>query len=352
MDQVLALAPLWQRAWSRRRAILTLVVTATVLTGAVAFLLPPWYRANVELLPPTEEDSGPGIATLLRGVGIPGVKIPTEVSPADVFMVVLQSRRIGTQMVDRFDLKRRYKCKLTGDAIRQLHDYSRFRVTDAGSIQISVEDPSPTRAAEMANAYVQFLDQYNREVRITKGRRTRKFIEERLAETRRDLVAAEQRLGDYQSKNKAVALSPQMSSAVDEAAKLYARRMALRVRLGVVRGYAQGSEEEIQIQQELSQIDQQMRVLPTTGLEITRLIRDVRALEQVFGLLTAQYEDARITEARDLATVEVLDEAIPPERKSRPRRGLMMASAFALSLMLGVGFAIRPEGRRQDPSPS
>jgi len=266
--------------------------------------------------------------------------------------VVLESRRVGSQMVDRFDLKRRYKRKFMEDTIRELHRHSRFRLTPAGSIQISVEDRSPARAAEMANAYVEFLDRFNREARMTKGRRTRLFIEDRLAETRRDLAAAEQRLAEYQEKHKAVALSSQMSTAVDEAAKLYARRMALRVRLGVVRGYSEGSEEEIQIQQELAQIDRQLRELPSTGLELTRLLRDVRALEQVFGILTAQYEDARITEARDVATVEVLDEATLPERKSRPRRGIMMAAAFLLSLALGVGFAARSGAEPATSRPS
>ena len=348
MDQVFTLTPLWNRVWARRGAIASIVLAGTLAVGVVAFLLPPWYRASAELLPPTEEEGGLGLATLLRGVGVPGVKIPTEISLADVFIVVLGSQRVGTQMVERFDLKKLYKCKYTTDAIKQLRRHSRFKVTAAGSIQISVEDRSATRSAEMTNAFVEFLDRFNREVRTTKGRRTRLFIGERLNEIKQELALAEQRLALYQAKNKAVAFSPQTSSAIDEAAKLYARRMALRVRLGVVRGYSDGSQEEIQIQQELTQIDQQMRELPETGLELTRLLRDVRALEQVFTILTAQHEDARITEARDLLTVDVLDEAKPPDRKARPRRGLMMAAAFLLSLALGVGYAAIERDKRPE----
>ena len=154
------------------------------------------------------------------------------------------------------------------------------------------------------------------------------------------MVAAEQRLAQYQVKNKAVALTPQMSSAVDQAATLYARRMALQLRLGVVQGFSQGSEEEIQIRQELTQLDQQMRDLPGTGLELARLARDVKALEQVFVILTTQYEDARITEARDVVTIEVLDAATPPERKHRPRRTMMIAAAFLFSLGVGTVYAV------------
>ena len=303
MDRIVALGPLWNRIWARRRGIFTLVASATIFVGIIAFVLRPWYKAQAELLPPSEDEAGVGITSLLRGVGVPGVKIPTEVSAADVFVVVLQSRRISEQMVTRFDLKKLYKTKYTQDTIEELRQHARFKLTEAGTIQISVEDKNRQRAADMANAYVEFLDQFNRDARMTRGRRTRLFIEGRLAETKQELGAAEQRLAQYQAKHKTAALSPGMSTAVEQAANLYARRMTLQVRLGVVRAYSQGSEEEIQIRQELAQLDQQMRELPETGLELARLVREVKALEQVFAILTAQYEDARITEARDVVTV-------------------------------------------------
>ena len=349
MNRDIAVAPLFGRIWARRRSIFVLVTVATLATGVIAFLLPPWYRAQAELLAPSEEDSGLGLNSLLRGIAVPGVRIPTQVTPTDVFLVVLQSRRINEQVVNRFDLKRLYKTKFMEDAIKELQSHVSFKLTQAGSIQIAVEDLNPQRAADMANAYVEFLDRFNREARSSKGRRTRMFIEGRLVDTKTELEAAEQRLAQYQVKNKAVALSPQMSSAVDQAAKLYARRMALEVRLGVVRTYSEGSEEEIQLRQELAQIDQQMRELPTTGLELSRLLRDVKALEQVFVVLTSQYEDARITEARDIVTVEVLDPATKPERKAHPRRILMIAGSFLLSMALGCGLALVRKEERDEP---
>jgi uncharacterized protein involved in exopolysaccharide biosynthesis len=349
MDRTVSLGPRWDRVWARRWPVLTLTVVATLVAGGLSFLLPNWYRASAELLPPGEEESSFGIASLLRGMAVPGIRIPTQVTPADVFIVILESRRINEQIVNRFDLKRLYKRKLMQDALKELRAHVRFKLTQAGSIQIEVEDRSRQRAADMANAYVELLDRFNREVRMTKGRRTRLFVEERLTETKRELTAAEQRLANYQSQHKTVALSPAMSSAVEQAALLYARRTALQVRLGVVRSYSQGSDEEIQILQELAQLDRQMRELPETGLDLARLVRDVKALEQVFELLTAQYEDARINEARDVVTVEVLDVATPPERKVRPRRSIIVAATFLLSLALGIGLSLRGQDRASRP---
>ena len=351
MDKFVAIAPLWSRIRARRRGILTLTSAGTLIATVIAFLLQPWYQAVAELLPPSQDESAVGIASLLRGVAMPGVKIPTEVTPADVFVVILRSRRISEQMVSRFELKKLYKKKLMEDTIKELHDHARFKVTDQGTVRISVEDTNRQRAAEMANAYVELLDRFNREVRMTRGRRTRLFVEGRLGETKQELLAAEQRLAQYQVKNKAVALSPEISSAVEEAANLYARRTALQVRLGVVRGYSAGGEEEIQIQQEVDQLDRQMRSLPTQGVALANLTRDVKALTQVLAILTAQYEEARINEARDVMTVDVLDEATPPERKAKPRRTIIMGSAFLLSLVLGVGYALLQEVEDAQPRP-
>ena len=83
-----------------------------------------------------------------------------------------------------------------------------------------------------------------------------------------------------------------------------------------------------------------LAVLPASGLDLARLYRDARTLEQVFAVLTAQYEQSRIDEVRDTPTIEVLDRAAPPEKKSRPSRSLMVVAAFLLSLGMGVGYAI------------
>lgn len=343
-DRAIEIGPLWDRVWARRVPVAVLVVVATLLTGTVAFLMPPWYRASATLLPPNEEESGLNLANLLRGIGVAGVKVPTQSTPADLFVAILGSRRVNEEIVNRFDLRKRYKTRFTVDAIRKLGTHARFRITDAGTIEISVEDRDPRQAAQMTNAYVELLDRFNREVRTTKGRRTREFVEQRLNDTGKELATAEQSFTNYQAKHKTAVMTREMTTASDAAARLYAQRSVLQVRLGVLQSYTRGeSDEAMQISQELAQLDRQLAAMPGTGLEIMRLYRDVRTLEQVYTLLMAQYEEARIDEARNTPTLDVLDSATPPERKSRPRRLLMMAGAFALSLVVGAGWALMKE---------
>ena len=340
MERTLEVGRWWDRIVARRRAILGLVIVSTVLVGIIAWLLPPWYRAEASLLPPSEETSF-GVGNLLKGIGVPGIKVPTQATPAEVLLAILQSRRVNEEIVRRFDLQRLYHRRLMVDAVKELQRHARCRVDDVGIIRVSVEDRDRRRAAEMANAYCEVLDHFNREVRSNKGRRTRVFLEQRLAEARRDLEQAEQRLTEYQSSHKAVALSPAVSSAIENASRLSAQRLALQVRLGIIRSYTRGeTDDERQVLEQLAQLDRQLQALPVTGIGLVRLIRDFRTQEQLNTLLTAQFEEARITEVRDVSTVEQLDVASPPERKARPKRLTMMAVAFLFSLSAGLAYAL------------
>lgn len=346
MERMIEVSNVWSRVWARRRSVLTMAAAGTVVVVIVSLLLPNWYQATGTLLPPTEQDTSFGITRLLRGVAVPGVSLPTQASPADVFVAVLESRRLNEEIARRYDLKKRYKKKYMQEALKELKRHARFKLNESGTVSLAVEDKDPKRAADMLNDYIELLDQFNREVRMTKGKRTREFVETRLKETQRDLASAENRLAAYQSKNKTVALSPEMSSAVETAARMYAQRAALHVRLGVVKSYSRGeTDEQRRIEDQLTQLDRQLQQLPETGLELARLLREVKTQEQVYILLTAQHEEARIDEARDVVTVDVLDYGTPPERKSRPKRTVIVLIGGLVSLAAGIGWALAQEGR-------
>ena len=340
-DREFDLQDVWQRVWMRRRSVVTMAIVAAALGAAVAFLLPTWYRSESVLMPPTESESGFGLASLLRGISVPGISLPTTSTPADVFVAILQSRRLSESIVKEFDLQNRYRVKFLDDALKELATHTKFKLTQSGTIVITVEDRDPKQAAAIANRYVTLLDQFNREVRMTKGRRTRMFIESRIAETRDQLTAAEHALTSYQSQHKTPPVNPEKASGGAGVADLYAQRVALQVRLGVVRSYTRAStDEEVQIQEKLRQIDQQLANLPQVGLEQTRLVRDVTTLEQIYILLSAQFEQAKIDEARDIATVEVLDTAPVPSRKARPHRSIIILGSFLFGAAMGIAAAL------------
>lgn len=351
MERTVEVSSVLNRLLAFRRPILVFVTVATVVVTGVVFLLPQWFQSTATLLPPSEEDSSFGLQTLLKGVAVPGIKLPTQATPADVFLAVLDSRRIREEIVTRFELKKIYKKKLMEGALKEIKQHCKFKLTDAGTIDMQFEDTSPQRAQQVLAAYIDQLDHFNREVRTTKSRRTRKFVEERLADNRIELANSERALTDYQVTHKAAIITPEMSTAAETAAHIYSQRTALQVRLGIVRSYSNpGSQEEQQIVNQLDELEKQMRTLPGTGLELSRLLRDVKKYEQINLLLTAQYEQARIDEARDVVTVDVLDTPSLPERKIRPHRGLLIVAGFLFSFGVAVAYALFQGDSLDEPS--
>ena len=67
--------------------------------------------------------------------------------------------------------------------------------------------------------------------------------------------------------------------------------------------------------------------VPEAGLDYLRKYRDVKYYEAVFELLARQFELAKIDEAKEAAIVQVVDTAIVPDRKSKPKRALIVIGA-------------------------
>jgi len=82
--------------------------------------------------------------------------------------------------------------------------------------------------------------------------------------------------------------------------------------------------------------------VPELGKELATLLREVKIQNEVYMLLQQQYYKEKIQENRDLPTVDVLDEAIPPLRKSSPKTvfstitgGIFVFLAMSLLVVFG-----------------
>ncbi len=345
----LAAGDLLHVARTRARFLILNIAITTLVALGVSLLLPKWYEARAVLLPPTEEDSGSMLSQLMpRGLG--AIRMPGAPTMSDVFVAVLKSRSVADRIVERFDLIHRYKARDEEKAAKELEGHVKFRVGDEGTIAIVAEDRDPKTAAAMANAFVEELDQFNLQARTSSAKRTRAFIEDRLDLAKQDLAAAEDQLREYQQSKNLPAISPTAGGDSDVGARLMAQKIALEVKLQVLReSLAEDSEEVRRVRQELAAIERQVGGLPRAGVEIMRLWRDVKVQEQVFELLTAQLEEARIRETRDTPTVQVLDVAKVPLYKSKPKRALIVLAGFVVGLAGSLAYALLTERRRAIP---
>ncbi|MEM2265158.1 MAG: hypothetical protein QXX03_08250, partial [Nitrososphaerota archaeon] len=76
--------------------------------------------------------------------------------------------------------------------------------------------------------------------------------------------------------------------------------------------------------------------MPELGLQYLRLYREYEIQNKLLEFIVPLYEQAKIEEQKNIPVVQVLDYAVPPEKKARPFRTLIVLSVFASALVLFV----------------
>jgi tyrosine-protein kinase Etk/Wzc len=349
-----------------RRFIFFNFLGVCVVVAILSLFLPNWYTASTTLLPPRREGLGLGMSltsSLTGGLSEFGtsMSLPLMVSPSDVIAAILKSRSVALAVVEKENLMKIYDTKTEENALRELYSHTEVKVTPEGLISLSFEDKDRVKAASVANCFVEELDRVNRETNTSQAKNARVFIEERLVQTKKDLTEAEENLKKFQEENKAISLDEQMKASIEGAADLKAQMVAAEIELNVLRKTMSPSHPQILgLKSRINELKRQLDIwtlgdqkeetngkkgldvpfveVPALSMELARLVREVKIQSAVFELLTNQYEQYKIQETRDTPTIQVLDKAFPPERKSKPRRAFLVGIAGIVSLATSVIF--------------
>ncbi|MEY4374859.1 MAG: hypothetical protein RL760_1026 [Candidatus Eisenbacteria bacterium] len=337
----LDLRPLVRRVWAQRRVVLVTTVVAGVLGVLVSMVVPKWYRSTAVILPPEETDLTANLGVMGRALSkFPALgEFGEYTTPADIYKAILRSRTVQGEVVDRFQLLGVYRTKSRETALKRLAKSTGVKLNPDGTIEVYVEDRDPRRAAAMATGMLEALDHYNIAKRNTQGHRTRVFLERRVAEVDSALHATEVALREYQETHRTVApVSAAQSGDVSSMADLMAQKIALEVRIGVLRGYLREDNDQlVQARRQLAELERQIGRIPALQSDLQRLMRDNKLQEQLYLLLSAELEDARVKEMRDTPTVSVLDAPAVPEKHQGPRKSLF---GLVAAMLAAVGASV------------
>ncbi len=375
---------LWQKRSFLRRAILM----GLALSLTIAILLPVRYESKIRLMPP-DQQAGSGLAMLaaLAGRGTSSATSGSGVAGAlggglgsvagdllglkssgALFVDMLNGATIQDELIKRFDLRKVYHDRYWDQARRDLEKHTDVKEDrKSGVITIAVTDHDPRRAQGMAQAYVDALNGVVVQVSTSSARRERIFIEGRLQTVKQNLDSALQEFSEYASKNGTFDVPSQTKAMVESEAGLQGQLIAaqseleglkqvytdnnirvrtLEARVGALKRQVENmSGNKADLSSNDSEIPggfPSIRKLPLVGVRWANLYRESRIQETVYELLTQEYEMAKIQEAKEIPTVNVLDQALVPERKSFPPRilivvlGTMFAFLFAASLVIGL----------------
>lgn len=352
--------------------VLGVWLVAVVATFGFTQRMPRVYESTVTLLTPKESGATGLLGSFSSGFlqQVPGLSVPSLTPNRDLVLALLKSRTVGKAAVDRFQLQERYGARYLADAIREVQAKTNITLSREGVIAIKVEDTDPQLAAEMANFYVEQVDRLVAQYGTGEAGKQRVFLSEQLARAKVDLEIGEEALRRFQERNRAIALQDQTRGAIEAAARLKGEIMALEVQLQVMRNFATDANPEVatlrrridEMKRQLTQVqygEDSFRVSPRTdsrrdftvplpkvpemGIELARLIRDMKVQETLVTLLSQQLEQAKIAESRDGPVVQVLDRAVPAERHSRPRLRFNLIIAGVAGFLGGMLLAFSSE---------
>jgi uncharacterized protein involved in exopolysaccharide biosynthesis len=343
------------RQWKRLGA---LTLLAAIVSFGVTFLIRPTFTAKTTFLPPQQQQGA--AASLLSSLGslssLTGMMGGSVHTPADQYVSLLESRTVADRMVEAFDLVHVYDEKYNVDARKDLAKNSRFSLGKKdGLISIEVDDHSPTRAAAMANSYVDELRKISDTIAITEAQQRRMFFENLLRQTQQKLADAQAALQATGVSEGAIKSEP--AAAASSYAKLKAEETAAEVRLQVLRRTLTDSAAEVRQQQaavealrrQLLRLEEDNKA--TKEPDYVGRYREFRYQETLFELYAREYEMARVDESREGGLIQVIDKATPPEKKSRPQRLIVSLAAAAMTFILCAGFMlVRERWRGSKPT--
>jgi uncharacterized protein involved in exopolysaccharide biosynthesis len=347
----------------RKHIILWVTVTFAVVAAVVSLILPKQYTAYVALLPPQQSSSmGSAIASQLGNLGgmaaFAGGSLGLK-SPNDMYIAMLKSRTVEEAMVQHFGLMQEYKQKYVSDACKVFEHHATIDGSGKdGLLHIAIEDGDPNRAAQLANGYVDQFRNLSEHLAITEASQRRLFFEQQLEQAKDNLANAEEALKETQQKTGLIQLDSQARALIESAATLRAQIAAKEVQIQSMRTFATGENAQlIQAEQELDGLRTQLARLggsenidsglmvpkgqvPEAGLEYVRKLRDVKYYETIFDILARQFEIAKLDEAKQGALVQVVDAAVPADRRSFPKRGMIVIASTAAGFFVGIIIAV------------
>jgi len=360
--------------WENRRTLADVAVLAFVLSAVIAFCIPNQYQSSARIMPPEQAGGSAAMLAALAGRGsaasglanLAGGLLGAHGNGA-LFVSLLRSGTIGGHLIDRFHLQQVYHKRYVEDTAKKLARKTEISEdAKSGVITVVVEDTDRGRARDLAQAYVDELNALVVKVNTSSARREREFIEERLRTVDHDLQQAQAEMSEFSTKNTAIDIKEQTRAMVDAGARLQGqliaseseldslqqiygnqnvRVRAAEARVGVLRRELGRESNGIDSQSSEQSGDAAhpypaLRQLPALAVPWANLYRRVRIQETVYELLSAQYETARIEEAKSIPTVSVIDSPGWPERKSSPHRFLIILVATILALVASSLFLL------------
>jgi len=176
-----------------------------------------------------------------------------------------------------------------------------------------------------------------------------KSLDQRLVKAKVDLTAAEDALKAFQLRNKLLEVTEQTKASIEGIAQLRAQLASQEVQLATLRRTMTDDSQEVRSMKALienlrGQITKMegsgvggalpnIGRVPQLGQEYLRLMRQFKIQEAIFEALTKQHEMAKFSESKEISSIQVIQFATMPDKKSKPKRATIVISSTILAFI-------------------
>jgi len=355
-----------------KKFLVLFIGISVIITGIYSFIIPQQFSATATVLPPEEEGGSGGLSSFLQsisgGISLGGLAKGTKI---ELYLEMLTSRTVARHIVEKCELKKIEDFQIENedilyDMVRNLLEVESNR---SGLMIVTATIPTPylpnakdkifaaELSANISNAAVEGLDFLNREKSISKARKKKEFISRVLVKNKIMLDSVDAEMEEFQKENKVLAIDEQTQAILDNAVGVGVELTKAEVELGtaqqeyepaspILKAY-QRRVNDLKNQYEKTQIG---GLIPTDKFSIplsdipalvrkyTNLLRDQKIMTQVILYLETQKYQEAIQEGSDIPTLQTLDPAFPPYKKSSPSRLIMLVLALFLSSFFSVSY--------------
>ncbi len=342
-----------------RKLIIINFICISIIAAGISLVLPKSYHGTTTILPPVDDTGAFGISSLISNLPIRNLGAFGAAAEGTYnFLAILNSRTLMTSAVKKFKLVDKYKSKNLEEAVKTLRKNIKISVNNDGTITLIAETSTPffsTReqveeervlSRDLANHFASELDIINKQLKTARAKSNREFIESRYLQNIADLAKAEYRLKQFQEENGTVALPEQTAASISVIAEIQSQIMTKEIEMkAITKTMGINHTSLIQLKNQHAALVEQLEnmagqtqktndksvdiflkldIIPELGLQYARLLREVMLQQKILEFLLPQYEQAKIQEAKDTPTVQVLDEAVLPIKRVKPKRAFFV----------------------------
>jgi len=282
--------------WNKRWILLGVGFLAGVASIIISLTITPMFQASVIMFPASSASISKELL-VQNYSGRQNVHGFGEEEQAEQLLQVLNSEPVRTRIVESYNLMEHYEIDPDGkypntELFEQYSSNINFRLTEFMSVEVAVMDKDPDIAADIANDISDLVDTVYNDMKKERAEEALRLVEREFREAEGNLVLLRDSLDR---------LSNQLSRKVNT-----------------------GGDATNNL----------IKAISENGALYISMMNLVRNEAQIVAGLSLRFKEARLEAKQNLPYKFVVERAFPPEKKSYPKKSLIViVSTFASLLM-------------------